>query len=144
MFRNFIKKLHDLVGTRRNNKPQGATLQDKACLSVKTHILFELLHDDGTQTDTVYHNIVTKRASVLIAKLLAMHADTSGITHIALGLGDPFGTIPDNLNDGLKWECDNPPAAPTTGGRQNDAGKPILVNELARKRVDVKHYQRQQ
>ena len=87
------------------------------------------------------HNIVTQRASVLVQKLLMMQADTYGLTHIALGIGDPHGLIDDNLNNGLPWICNKPPAAPPQGGRVDlVTGRPILVNEIARKKIDTRHY----
>lgn len=137
MFDKFLGHLQDYM--RGRGKPKN-TVKDLSNLQVKTKIWFELLHANGSVTNHEFKNIVTQRASILVQKRLANHSDTPGITYFALGLGDPFGDIPDNLNDGKKWVCDAPPPAPSTGGRVHSSGKPGLVNELARKKIDVVQY----
>lgn len=102
---------------------------------------FELIRNGKVINKITWHNIVTQRMSVFAQKLFMMQAGNSGITHIALGIGDPFGIIPDNLNDGNAWVCNAPPAAPVTGGRVDaTTGRTILVNEIARKKIDTRNY----
>lgn len=140
MFGKFLNKLQNYIhGASGEQK----AARDRAQMHIDTKILLELLRPDGTIIKREYKNIITQRASLLVQKRLANHAGTNGITHFAIGMGDTFGDIPDNLNSGLKWECDNPPKAPSTGGRSYVVGgvnKPGLVNELARKKIDIIQY----
>jgi hypothetical protein len=144
MFKDF---LNALVNKFRFNKQQGQKkilgrkLEDDFYITVEGIPTLELERNGVVIARSTSHNIVTQRASVLVQKLLMMQADTYGITHIALGIGDPHGLIPDNLNDGQPWLCNRPPAAPPQGGRIDPTtGRPILVNEIARKKIDSRHY----
>lgn len=138
-FGEFFKDLKAFLSF--DEKERGKSVKDDILLRIEGHPKMELIRDGLVIQTFEEHNIVTQRASVFMQKLMMMQADTYGVTHIALGIGDPHGLILDNLNNGLPWECDAPPDAPSTGGRNDiDSNKPILVNELARKKIDTKHY----
>lgn len=115
-------------------------LVDKFSVVCEGEPTFELIHEDGSIDRWTIKNIVTQRASVLVQKLLMMQSGTAGITHLALGLGDPRGEIPNNCVPAGPWACDAPPAAPIQGGRTDQSGMPVMVDELARKKIDTRQY----
>lgn len=141
MFDKLINDLNKLIVRAKNTPKQGQSFFNEIRIPVKTHIIYELMQGDTVLETQHFHNIVTQQASILVQKLLAGYKDTLGVTYFAVGIGDPFGIIPDNLNNGLPWECYNPPKAPVTGGRIHPAtGMPMLVGELARKKIDTRQF----
>jgi hypothetical protein len=140
MFKDFLNALVKRF-KGQPEKPKGIALKDDFNVTVVGIPTLELERHGEIIMRSTSHNIVTQRASVLMQKLLMMQAGNFGITHVALGIGDPHGLIPDNLNDGAPWLCNRPPAAPPQGGRIDpETGRVILVNEIARKKIDVRHY----
>jgi len=142
MFDKLIHDLQKMLGLVKNKSPKGGLhFYNEIRIPVKTHIIYELMRDENVIQTCHFHNIVTQQASILVQKLLANYKETSGVTYFAVGIGDPFGIVPDNLNNGLPWECYNPPKAPVTGGRKHaTTNMPILVGELARKKIDTRQF----
>ena len=143
MFDKLIADLQKIIKNVKNKrKGTGLSFFNDLRIPIKTRIIYEFLDPNNNVANKLeFENIVTQQASVLIQKLLAGYKDTQGATYFALGIGDPFGDIPDNLNNGLPWECYNPPKAPSSGGRKHlSTGLPILVGELARKKLDTRQF----
>ena len=144
MFEKLFYDLRNLLyraKNKRNTDGDGLSFYEDVRIPIKTHIIYELMTGDTVKQTCNFHNIVTQQASVLIQKLLAGYKDTKGASYFVLGIGDPFGAIPDNLNNGLPWECHNHPKAPVSGGRKHlSTGLPILVGELARKQLDTRQF----
>lgn len=144
MFDKLIEDLQKILHrTKNTSRKGGKKFYDEIRIPVDTRIIYERMRGNDVVETVEFKNIVTQRASILVQKLLAGYKDTQGVTYFALGVGDPFGNnwVPENLNNGEKWDCYDPPDAPTSGGRKYlDTGVPILIGEIARKKIDTRQF----